>query len=87
MFGGLANENGVRDRSESVEVFFELVLIELFKAFVLVLTVVGEAIDGFLRSLVFRIALIDEGDSVLHGEVVDRSNVIEFLVHNSESFL
>jgi len=86
MFRGLTNEEGVRDRSEFVEVFFELVLIELFDTFILVFTVVGEAIYSRLSSNVFSIALVDEGNSVLHSEVINGSNVV-ILGHIGESFL
>ena len=67
--------------------FFELVLIEVLETLVLVLAVVGEAIYSGLSSLVFGVALVDEGDSVLQRKVVDRRYTVELLVHNGKSFL
>lgn len=67
--------------------FSEVALIEVLEAFILVLTVVSEAIYGVLSSFIFGVALVDEGDSVLQGKVVDRRYTVELLVHNGKSFL
>ena len=56
--------------------FAEDVLVEVFKAFGVVLAVVGEAVDSLLCSLIFSETAVDEGDSVLHSEEVDWCNVI-----------
>lgn len=85
MFRGLTNEDSVRGIDEAVEVFSEMVLIELLDAFILVLTVVGEAVDSGLSSLIVRQALVDEGDGVLHSEVIDGSDVV--FGHKRKTFL
>lgn len=87
MFVGFANEDSVWGRDESVEVFDEMVLIEVLETLVLVFTVVGEAIYSGLSSFIFGVALVDEGDSVLQRKVVDRRYTVELLVHNGKSFL
>lgn len=56
--------------------FSEVVLIEVLETFILVLTVVSKAVDSLLSSVIFGATLVDEGDSVLHSEEVDRGNVV-----------
>lgn len=76
MFRRFSDENSVRNREELIEVVNEDVFIELFKAFILTFTVISEAIYSFLSSNGFGATLVDEGDSVLHSEEIDRSNVV-----------
>lgn len=76
MFRRFSDENSVRNREELIEMVNEDVFIELFKAFILTFTVISEAIYSFLSSNGFGATLVDEGDSVLHSEEIDRSNVV-----------
>lgn len=48
MVGGLSDEDRIWRIKESVKVFCELTLIEILKAFVIVLAVVGESVNGDL---------------------------------------
>lgn len=46
MFRGFSDEECIWSIEESVEVFMELIFIEVFEAFAVVLTVIGELIDS-----------------------------------------
>ena len=87
MFRGFSDKDRAGSADEAVEVFYELIFIELFDTLTVMFTVVGESVDSCLSSVVFRVTVIDEGDSVLHGEVIDGSDTVEFLVHTGKSFL
>lgn len=77
MLGGLADEDCVRCIEEAFNVFTELVFIELLDTLVVMLAVVSEAVNSGLGGNGRRAALVNEGDGVLHSEVVDGSDPIE----------
>lgn len=77
MFGGLTDKDCVRGIEEAFNVFTELIFIELLDTLVVMLAVVGEAVNSGLGGNGRRAALVNEGDGVLHSEVIDRGNVVE----------
>lgn len=54
----------------------ELCLIEILVAFGVLLTEVGEAVDGDLSCIRGRVTLIDKRDSVLKRQIKNGGNVV-----------
>lgn len=65
MVGGFSNEDRIWRIEESVKVLCELVLIEILKAFVIVLAVAGESVNGDLCCFVAWVTLVHKVDGVL----------------------